>query len=240
MPLSPSDRALGDLLVGQRVITLSQLDEAVDLAEKWNVRLGDALLSRNWIDPKRYYQTYAQHFDLPFVDLIQEPPDPALLRASETDLYVGRLTMPWRRTDGRMLIATAEPGPDTLLFARRRWGAAIEFVVVSKFDIVVAVQQAFADALSHRAVFELSELDPQMSARLVLSRGQLIIGYLLLTALLAGLAVAPLATLIALNVAVSVLYLGNFVLKGILVSIGGGRSGAGDQTHARAGRGVLA
>jgi hypothetical protein len=232
MPLSPSDRALGDLLVGQRIISLPQLDEAVELAETWNVRLGDALLSRNWIDPKRYYQTYAQHFDLPFVDLIQEPPDPALLRAAETDLYVGRLTMPWRRGDGRTLIATAEPGPETLLFARQRWGAAIEFVVVSKFDIVVAVQQAFTDALSHRAVFELSELDPQMSARLVFSIGQVIVFYLLLTALLAGFAFAPLATVVALNFVVSLLYLGNFLLKGILVSIGGGRAAETDQTIA--------
>ena len=60
MPLSPSDRALGDLLVGRRVITLPQFDEAVALAERWNVRLGDALLSRNWIDPRLYYETYAQ------------------------------------------------------------------------------------------------------------------------------------------------------------------------------------
>jgi glycosyltransferase XagB len=229
MPLSPSDLALGDLLVGQRVITLPQLDEAAELAETWSVRLGDALLSRNWIDPRLYYQTYARHFDLPFVDLIAEPPEPALLRAAETDLYVARLTMPWKRQDGRTLIATAEPGPETLLFARGRWGAAIEFVVVSKFDIVVAVQQAFGDALSHRAVFELSELDPAMSAKVVFSSAQVIGLYLLLSTLLAGLALAPLATLIVLNVVVSLLYLGNFLLKGILVSIGGGRSTAADQ-----------
>src|ERR1700680_2025351 len=122
MPISPSDRALGDLLVGRRVITLPQLDEAVELAETWNVRLGDALLSRNWIDPGLYYRTYAQHFDLPFVDLIRDPPDRALLRAAYTDVYVSRLTMPWQERDGRMLIATAEPGPETLLFARQRWG----------------------------------------------------------------------------------------------------------------------
>src|ERR1700733_14350013 len=165
MPLSPSARALGDLLVGRRVITLPQLDEAEALAETWNVRLGDALLSRNWIDPRRYYETYARHFDLPFIDLIGEPPDRALLRAADADLYALRLTMPWRRREGRLLIATAEPGPETVLFARGRWGADIEFVVVPKFDVVVAVQSVFADALSHRAVFELAEFDPKMSAR---------------------------------------------------------------------------
>jgi glycosyltransferase XagB len=145
VPLSPSDRALGDLLVGRRVITLRQLDEVVEFAERWNVRLGDALLSRNWIDPRLYYETYAQHFDLPFVDLIREPPDPALLCAAETDAYASRLTMPWRRSGGRLFIATAEPGPETVLFARSRWGPDIEFVVVSKFDIVIAVQAALAD-----------------------------------------------------------------------------------------------
>jgi len=232
MPLSPSDRTLGDLLVGRRVITLPQLDEAIDLAEKWNVRLGDALLSRNWIEPRLYYETYAQHFDLAFVDLIHEPSDRELLRASEADLYTTRLTMPWRRRDGRLLIATAEPGPETVLFARGRWGADIDFVVVSKFDIVFAVQTAFAAALSHRAVFELAELDPEMSARTVFTTPQMFAAYGLLSATLAGLALAPLDTLILLNIAVSIFYLGNFVFKGILVSVGSGRSADMDETIA--------
>jgi len=232
MPLSPSDRALGDLLVGRRIIALPQLDEAVELAERWNVRLGDTLLSRNWIDPRLYYETYAQNFDLPFVDLIREPPDRELLSAADADVYASRLTMPWRRSGGRLLIATAEPGPETVLFARGRWGAEIEFVVVSKFDIVFAVQTAFAEALSRRAVFELADLDPEMSARTVFTTPQMIAAYALFSAVLAGLAFAPFGTLIGLNVAFGIFYLGNFIFKGVMVSIGGGRSAAADETIA--------
>jgi cellulose synthase/poly-beta-1,6-N-acetylglucosamine synthase-like glycosyltransferase len=232
MPLSPSDRALGDLLVGRRVIELPQLDEAVELAERWNVRLGDALLSRNWIDPRLYYETYAQNFDLPFVDLIREPPDHELLNATDADVYASRLTMPWQRKDDRLLIATAVPGPETVLFARGRWGNAIEFVVVSKFDIVFTLQTAFADDLSRRAVFELAELDPHMSARTVFTAPQLIAAYGLVSAALAGLALSLIKTLIALNIAFSIFYLGNFIFKGILVSIGGGRSAAADEAIA--------
>ena len=232
MALSPSDRALGDLLVGRRVIELPQLDEAVDLAERWNVRLGDALLSRNWIDPRNYYETYAQNFDLPFVDLIREPPDRELLIATDADLYASRLTMPWRRKENRLLIATAEPGPQTVLFARGRWGEAIEFVVASKFDIVFTLQTAFAEDLSRRAVFELAELDPHMSARTVVTSRQLFAAYGFISAALAGLAVAPVATLIALNIAFGIFYFGNFVFKGILVSIGGGRSATADEAIA--------
>jgi glycosyltransferase XagB len=232
MALSASDRALGDLLVGERVITLPQLDEATALAERWNVRLGDALLSRNWMDPRRYYATYARHFDLPFVDLMREPPDRRLLRADEVDLYAARLTLPWRRGDDRLFIATAEPGPETVLFARSRWGADIDFIVVSKFDIIYTVQTRFAAALSRRAVFELAELDPKMSARTVLTTPQMIVAYALLSVILAGLAYAPINTLIFLNIAISIFYFGNFVFKGILVSIGGGRSADLDETIA--------
>jgi cellulose synthase/poly-beta-1,6-N-acetylglucosamine synthase-like glycosyltransferase len=224
MPLSASDRALGDLLVGRRVLTLPQHDEAVRLAETWNVRLGDAILARNWIEPATYYQAIATYYELPFLDLIDDPPDLALLDPSETEVYAQALTIPWRMRDGRTVIATAEPGPETVLFARRRWGNAVEFAVASKFDVVWAVQTAFADHLSHRAVFDLAERDPQMSAQQVFTAGQVIAGYGLLTIMLLWFAISPIGALIALNVAMSLFYFGNFLFKGVLVSIGGGRS----------------
>jgi hypothetical protein len=128
-PLSPSDRALGDLLVARRILTLPQFDEAVHLAETWHVRFGDAILSRNWVDPSVFYQAVAYHYQLPFVDLIRDAPDPSLLVADEAETYARKLTIPWMRREGRVVVATAEPGPETILFARQRWGTAIEFVV---------------------------------------------------------------------------------------------------------------
>ncbi|MGA2129725.1 MAG: glycosyltransferase, partial [Xanthobacteraceae bacterium] len=226
--ISPSDRALGDLLVGRRILTLPQLDEAVRLAETWSVRLGDAILARNWITPQSYYQALAEYYDLPLADLVENPPDQALLREGEADLYAQHLTIPWRRRDARVVVATAEPGPDALLFAREHWGANVELAIASKFDIIGAVQAAFTDALSHNAVFSLAEHDPIMSARQVFTPGQLVIGYGLLTALLGGLAAAPINTLIVLNIAMGVFYLGNFLFKGVLVAVGGGRSAERD------------
>ena len=224
MPLSPSDRALADLLLGRGIISLPQHDEAVGLAEQWGVRLGDAIMSRDWIHPSAYYQGIAYHFELPFVDLIKAPPDPALLFAADADAYVRTLTMPWRRRDGQLIIATADPSPETVLFARQRWGAELQFAVVSKFDIVWAVQTSFADAFSHTAVFDLAEHDPEMSARTVMSQAQVVFSYIMITIVLASFAYAPIATLIALNIIVSIFYLGNFLFKGLLVAAGGARS----------------
>jgi len=236
MALSPSDSALGDLLVARGVLTLPQLDEAVGLAETWHVSLGDAILSRNWAEPAVYYQAVAFHYQLPFVDLIRDAPDPALLVAEEADTYARKLTMPWRNNGGRLVIATANPGPEVILFARERWGSDIEFVVASKFDIVWAVQTAFADSLSHRAVYQLAERNPELSAQQVFTPAQVIFVYVLLTALMLGLALSPIATLIALNVVMSLFYLGNFLFKGILVSIGGARSADRDESVAIAAR----
>ena len=76
------------------------------------------------------------------------------------------LTMPWRRRDGRLVVATAEPGPETVLFARQRWGAADRVRGRRRSSTSPGrCRRAFDDALSHRAVFELAERDPVMSAR---------------------------------------------------------------------------
>lgn len=235
-PISPSDRALGDVLVARGVLSLAQLDEAVGLAEMWHVRLGDAILARNWADPAVYYQAIAFHFQLPFVNLISDPPDPNLLFLGETESYAHKLMIPWRRRNGQIIIATAEPGPDMILFARQRWGNAIQFAVASKFDIVWAVQAAFSDEMTHRAVYELAELAPEMSAQQVFTPAQVAFAYATLTMLMLGLALAPIATLVAINVLMSLFYLGNFVFKGVLVSVGGARSADRDEAIAIAAR----
>jgi hypothetical protein len=131
-----------------------------------------------------------------------------------------------------MIIATAQPGPESVLFARECWGTDIAFVVATKFDIVWAVQSAFADALSHRAVCELAERDPELSAREVFTPAQVVFVYALLTLLLVGLAITPVATLVVVNVAMSLFYLGSFLFRGILVSVGAARSANKDQAIA--------
>ena len=194
--------------------------------------VGDAILSRNWAEPSVYYRALADYYELPFVDLIQDAPNRALLSALEADTYARKLTIPWKEEAGRLLIATAEPGPESLLFARKRWGNNISFVVASKFDIVWAVQTALADLLSHRAVNELAETNPELSAREVFTPGQIMTIYALATALLIGLALSPVPTLVTLNVLMSVFYFGNFVFKGILVSAEGARSADRDDAIA--------
>jgi glycosyltransferase XagB len=221
MALSPTDGAIADLLVQRRIMTQEQLEEAVSKASAWNVGLVDVVLANRWIKPLQFYRTLAGHFDLPFVDLMADPPDADLQEEAFAEEYMQRLVMPWRRRNGRLVVATARPGPETLLFARSQWGTDVELVVTSKFDILWQVQRIFRDFHSRQAVYELAELDPGMSARRVVTPAQLVSVLALLTALAAGIAFAPIATLIAINAVMTVFYLGNFIFKGILVWVGG-------------------
>ena len=124
--ISATDAWTGDHLVDQGIISLDDLDGASALARRWNLPLTDVLIARSAVDSRTLYASLANRFSVPHVDLIDEPPDPALLREDEIDEYMRELTMPWRRQGKgpaeRLVIVTARPGPDAILHIRRRWG----------------------------------------------------------------------------------------------------------------------
>ncbi|MCW2307719.1 glycosyltransferase family 2 protein [Rhodobium gokarnense] len=219
--LTESDIWTGDHLVEQGLISLSQFDQARRLAEQWNASLIDVLLARNWIDPAEYYRSLSERFDIEFVSIREALPDPDLLKEDDVSEYMRELAMPWRKRDGRIVVATARPGPECILFSRRRWGRDVSFVVTSKFDIHWAVQNVFSDQYSQRAVFELAERDPVMSAQTVFTPTQIIVGWFLMSAAALGLAFAPVVSLIAINLVLSLFYFGNFLFKAILIWAGG-------------------
>jgi cellulose synthase/poly-beta-1,6-N-acetylglucosamine synthase-like glycosyltransferase len=95
--------------------------------------------------------------------------------------------------------------------------------VASKFGVVWAVQAAFDRALAPGGVRAGRTRSRNVGAAGVHAR-QIVVGFVFLTVVMGGLAFAPLATLIALNVAMGLFYLGSFIFKGILVSVGGGRA----------------
>ncbi len=218
---SEADLGVGHLLVKHGAITAGQLEEALARATHWRVPLADALMSRWFLRAEVWSRAVAAWRGLRYVRLAAEPPDRALLDAADASLYARKLAIPWRRENGRLLIATPDPGPATLLYARAKWGAAIDFVVTSKFDVIEAVQKAFRDEFTREAVYGLAEADPEMSARTVLTRRQGVALYLLFSALLAGLALYPLETLIGLNAFMTLFYLGSFLFKLLLVWLGG-------------------
>ena len=106
-------------------------------------------------------------------------------------------------------------------YARRKWGEGVKIRIAPKKDIQRAVQEVFSERYLDAAVFDLANYDPVMSAQTVFTPVQLVVAWALVTATAIGLAVEPIATLIVINLVMTVFYLGNFLFKSVLIWYGG-------------------
>lgn len=218
--ISPDDSWTGNFMLEQGMISLSQLDHAIDLSEQYDSPLTDVIMAQNWLRPIDYYRQLAARFDLPLIDLSRDLPEAGLINEAEVADCARHLTLPWRREGECLVVATARPGPAAVLFARRRWGKSVRFVVTAKFDILWALQRLFSERHSDFAVHQLADRDPEMSARTVVTPGQKWTLRGLGVALLAGLAIAPKLALAIVFSLCSAFYLANFLFKYVLVWLG--------------------
>ena len=230
MQLDAESHAIGTLLLERGAITPEQLAEAEDLAEQWNLSLAQVLLSRRWLTATDLYTQIAAYHGLPLVDLEEQPADDQLVRQYDPATMNHFNTMPLINTGGVVTVATSRPGPRSLLHIREVYGRKTRIVVAPHLQISAALQRAFSEQHSHEAVYALAEQDPDMSAQQVVTPPQVLVIYLLLSALLLGLALAPIGTLIALNICLTIFYTGNFLFKALLVWVGG----AAQEASARA------
>lgn len=214
---------VGDVLLGQGLISQAQLDEALQLQRAWGSRLGDILLAKGWVRAVDLYRTLARHYDREFVDLVRQPPDSMLIDEADIHLYADLLFLPWKRVDGVTWVAVADPSEAMLAAVEARFGSAVEFVMTAKFDIIWTLQRQGEAWLTHKSVFELAELHPEQSARQVFTDRQLLVVGGLLGLGLTSLVLWPVATLIAVNVFISVFFLLSFGLRAVLTWVGAHR-----------------
>ncbi|MFY8094223.1 MAG: glycosyltransferase family 2 protein [Niveispirillum sp.] len=211
---------IGELLLAKGLLTVAQVERALELQRQWKVPFGDIVISQGMVKAREFYRTLADRFRLPFIDMMAERPEEGLADRTKVDEYSRLLLLPWKKEGDIVTVATADPGPKAMLFARQTYGPKTRMVVTSKFDIVWTLQRLFEAEFNHLAVHALADMDPSSSARTVVTPGQMLFLYALLSVFLLGLAFAPIATLIITNVIMALFYLGNFFLKIVLVWFG--------------------
>ncbi len=208
---------LGRMLVERGLLTPAQLEEALAEQRATGARLGQILLGRGWVRALDFYATLAEHFGLPFVNLLEAPPDPALFDFERIEEYARSLYLPWRRQRGALWIVVAEPSESLSGTLRARYGPDVEFAVTSRFDILWSVQRLGEPGLVHRATLDLWERAPELSARVILSWPQWIALYVALVLWLAAAWFWPRLTLLATNAALTLFLSSAFLLRVLLV-----------------------
>lgn len=218
-----SGTLIGRGLVEAGVIDEQQLETVLGLQARWNSRLGDVVLAQRGVTALRFYTVLSAHFGLNFVNLLQQPIDPALFEPERLAEYAQRLVLPWREEAGRLVLAVADPGPETFAWARSVYGPDVRFVGTSKFDIVWGLQQQADAQLTHDALNLLAERAPEHSARQVVTRKQVLFLWALAVLLTLALVLWPVASLIAINTVIGVAFLATFALKFVLAWLGARR-----------------
>lgn len=215
-------RPIGAWLVERGLLSAEQLEEALRQQKECGTPLGRIVMARGWVRPLDFYRCLAERFGLPFVNLVQDPPDVSLFDESELEACAAKLYLPWRFCGGVLRVAVAEP--DEALFAelRARYGSQTQFVVTSRLDILWSIQRLADRRLQQDAVFRRSRVDPVHTASVVLTRPQAAVAALLTAACLGALLWRADAFLLALNGLIALLLLGSFLLRALLVWKGSG------------------
>jgi glycosyltransferase XagB len=151
-----------------------------------------------WVKPLDFYKVLAEHFKLQFVNLSEHRVDESLLDSRDYLHYAQHLYLPWRRKNGELWIATAEPGSQHLRALAARH-PDLKFVVTSKFDILWELQRVAGPFFSLQATQELAETDPERSAKTVISRQQKYVACILLIAFACLLYSQPFKGILLLN-----------------------------------------
>jgi len=228
----PRERSSGErlhlevakLLLEKRLLSLTGLAVAMRQAPEWGSGLAQTIISSGQVRPIDYYRAVAEVYGVRFVDLKAEPIDEALVDVKDRADYAERHLVPWRKIDGRLLIATTEISAEHFNWGDARFGADnYDFVITSPFDILWETQKLFRDWDSFLAREALFSWKPEHSAKFTVTRPQTVTLWAMLGLLAVALVLAPMPTLVTLMSVFTTIYTLTFVFKFVLTFVGASR-----------------
>ncbi len=169
---------LGDELVKRGMITREQLDTALELQKRSGGRLGDILLCQDAVREEDLYRTLADMMQMGRLgagrqgaDLTALPYDMALrmkaVIADEAASYV-------------LVTAEEQLKPEELQELEDFTGRHVEQVLASSHEFFSCFENTYSNRESHESVFGLYETQPENSAIVTFTSGQIIVMLILL------------------------------------------------------------
>lgn len=165
---------LGELLVKKNLVTEEQLSKSLKIQQKCKSLLSKVLLGEGYIHNYPLYLAIAEQHNLPFVDLIQERADDALLLTEERSDYNRLQLVPWKKQGSIIVLATPNPSEALHDWANSRYQGAYSVVITSPFDILWTLQRRFATEDDEDSREKLCRSFPEKSAKTLLSKTQII------------------------------------------------------------------
>jgi cellulose synthase/poly-beta-1,6-N-acetylglucosamine synthase-like glycosyltransferase len=213
-----------DLLLTSGLITQEQLELARAAKERTGSHIDEVLITLGMISTDVLRSLMARAWGLPVANLATTERHDDLIRQWSGQQMIAENWMPLRRDADKIVrVATARvPDEERRAHIEAVLGEPARFVVATSWDIRNLVLTVFRKAIADEAANELFRQNPQLSARVVFSRGQK--GGLVVTVvgILVALVLWPIPTAIAALTLVSLAFLASTVFK-FLVAMRGAK-----------------
>lgn len=157
---------LGDVLVSSGHLAREEVDAALRAQKEQDSLLGTILVVNGAISKDALDEALSEQSGLERADLATTPPNPILLQGVDPFVCLRLEAIPWRRIDGRLEIAIANPANGAA--AQAAFGAGAHLVLARSGEIRDAVVHHYGQRMRSHA----SERCPRrLSCRTVFRRG---------------------------------------------------------------------
>ena len=140
-------RKIGDSLIRTGLISEQDLELALAEPRRTGERLGAVLVRLELADERQIARTLALQLGLAYVNLADQPPDPAVLTLIPRELASRRVSVAVRFEQAALIVATADP----LVFAigqevESTLGAPVKPAVATRSDILRVIHTGYRAA----------------------------------------------------------------------------------------------
>ncbi|MFO0388798.1 MAG: glycosyltransferase [Alphaproteobacteria bacterium] len=211
---------LGQILLKRKLISEAQLAHALIVQKNHGSRLGDILVSEGVLNYYDLYHTVAEHYHMPYVNLLETPPDATLLQPKHTAQYLKMGILPWQMQNDYLIIALSEVNEENVLWCKKYYGENIRFNCTSPFDIRRSVEYFFSKSMEAQSRLTLWNRAPDASAKQTLFPAQKMnLQFICLIALL-GIITFPIHTALVFMAFCHVAYAATMLFKAVLFNHG--------------------
>ncbi len=137
---SSSGGRLGELLVREKLISPLQLQKAMESQRATGGRLGHQLTKLGYIDENELTAFLSKQYGVPSINLADFEIDAEVLKFIPKELVVRHQIIPVNRAGNTLIVAMADPSNIYAI-------DDVKFVTNYNIDVVVASEQAIADAI---------------------------------------------------------------------------------------------
>lgn len=153
-PTGGRDR-LGQRLVHAGLISSEQLKRALALQESSGIRLGQALLSLDFIGPRRLGLELARQHRLPFFELTDIPVDPAAAGLLPEELCRRHGLLPLTTSENTVTVAATDPTDiEGIAAARAFLDRDLRLVVSTATDVENALSEIYEERYNDLSTYE--------------------------------------------------------------------------------------